>query len=213
MADLLNKIVKSSLGNQGAGGKGFGGTVNPPAIPFGSPNLVENLSSNLSGIFSTKPLGKYFTGARCILKINGQLAGFAFGIQWKIETSQDEINTIDNYFPYEFAPKRCSVEGTISGFHIPGKGASASLMQSNALSFLFHKYITIEVRDSQTDNLLFLTKKAVITSRSEDVKVESIGTVTLNFKAIGWMDEKDPQYPAGFDGAESTVDKVASLFS
>jgi hypothetical protein len=177
----------------------FGGDINGGSA---SPDIEANLAENLAGIFSTKPLGKYFTGARCIIRINGALAGFAFGIQWKIETSQDEINTIDDYFPYEYAPKRCRVEGTISCFHIPGRGATAEDIQPTALSFLFQRYITIEVRDSQTDNLLFMTTKAVITSRVEDVRAENLATASLSFKAIGWLDEKKPDFPGGHDAAQ-----------
>lgn len=154
-------------------------------------------SSAFGGILSARRMGKYFTGARCVIKINGDLAGFAFAVSWKINTQQDEIWTIDDWTPYEIAPKRISVEGTLGMFHIPGKGPSKELIQSDVLSFMFHKYITIEVRDSSTDQLLFKTNKAVITSRFEDVRAEQLTTIQLTWKAIGWADEQFPQLPKG----------------
>lgn len=157
--------------------------------------LANNLAGQLSGIISTKPTAKYASGARCILKINNRIAGFAFGISWRINTTVSEINTIDDYFPYELAPQRITVEGTISALHIPGFSAGTELWQPDALAFLMHKYITIEVRDIVTDDIMFLTTKAMITSRMEDIKVDQLSSVQLSFKAIGFRDERDPSIP------------------
>ena len=163
--------------------------------PIGQSILDNAIGGNLSGILSTRPTAKYASGARCTLKINGKLVGFAFGISWRITTAVTEINTIDDPLPNEFAPQRLSVDGTISALHIPGQSASTELWQPDILSFLFHKYIEIEVRDSQSDQLLFLTKKAVIVSRQEDIRVDQLANVTLMFKAIGFQDEKGTPAP------------------
>lgn len=154
--------------------------------------LVDNAASNVAGILSTRPSARYTSGARTILKVNNKICGFAFGISWNITTAVTDIMTLDDYLPYEMAPQRIMVTGTISALHIPGTSAGTELWQGDVLAFLFHRYITIEVRDVNTDDILFLTTKAVITSRSEDLKVDQLGSVQLSFKAIGYRDEKDP---------------------
>ena len=131
-----------------------------------------------------------------------------------------EVNTIDDYLPAEIAPTRVRVTGTINALHIPGQGPSKEQYQSNVLSFLAHQYITIEARDSQTDELLFYTGKAVITSRQEDLQAGQLGKMTLQFMAVGWQDELEPSKPKGVDsgedGAQSAigqvVDSITSLF-
>lgn len=158
--------------------------------------LANNVASNVSGVFSTKPSARYASGARTILKINGKITGFAFGISWKITTQVTEILTIDDYLPYEFAPQRVSVEGTISALHIPGQSAGTELWQPDVLNFLFQQYITIEVRDLN-DQLLFYTTKAMITSRAEDIKVDSLASVQLTWRAIGYQDERKPELAQG----------------
>lgn len=168
------------------------GFNNRPAI---GQQIADNVAGNVSGIFSTRATAKYMSGARSVLKINGEIAGFAFGIQWRINTAVTEINTIDDYMPYELAPQRITVEGSITALHVPGKSVGVELWQPDALSFLFHKYITIEVRDITTDALLFYTTKAMITSRAEDIKVEQLANVQLTFKAIGFRDEREPTLP------------------
>lgn len=174
-------------------------------------DVFKNAATDVTSIFSIKPMAKYLSGARCVLRINGKIIGFAFGISWKITTDATEIRTIDDYMPYELAPKHVSVEGTITAFRIPGFGPAAEFIQTDMLSFLFQRYIEIEVRDSQTDNLIFLTRRALVTSRSENVRTDQLANLTLQFKAIGWVDEKQPQYPKGYKGGtelEATTDQT-----
>ena len=171
--------------------------------PSAAQRVGQNLVSNIEGIFSTKPMAKYLSGARCVLRIDGKIVGFAFAISWNIKTAVTEINTIDDYLPYELAPQRITVEGAISGFRIPGSGPTQKLIQTDIESFLHQRYIDIEVRDSQTDNLIFLANRAMITGRQENVKSDALADMTLSFKAIGWLDERSPKLP---DGVGEPVD-------
>lgn len=166
--------------------------------------ILNNLNSNINGILSTKPAAQYSSGARTVIKINGKPVGFAFGVSWNITTDFVENRTIDDYLPAELMPTRVSCEGSISALHIPGQSATTQMWQADVLSFLFHRYIQIEVRDSQSDKLLFFTSKAVITSRREDIRVDSLSQVSLTFKAIGWKDEKQPETPENFDQESGT---------
>lgn len=153
--------------------------------------VAANALSNVAGILSTRRNAKYLSGARVTLKMNGKLVGFAFGITWNITTSVVEINTCDDYLPYELAPQRITVDGTISCLHIPGTSASTEGWQSDVLSFLFQPYVSIEARDSATNQIVFATDKAMIEQRSETISVDQLSSVTLRFRAIGFVDEKD----------------------
>jgi hypothetical protein len=155
-------------------------------------NLVNNVAGNAAGIFSLRPNAKFLSGPRITLKINGKLVGFAFGISWNINTQFAEIQTIDDYLPKELAPQRITVDGTISAMHIPGISATTLQWQPHVLSFLFAPYISIEVRDSANNEIVFATDKAVIITRSEELKTDSLANVTLRWRAIGFLDEKTP---------------------
>jgi len=158
--------------------------------------LTDNvLEGNLGGIISARESAKYMSGARCILRINSKPVAFSFGIQWRIDTLYTEINTIDNTLPEELIPRAIKVTGSINALHIPGQSAGVTLWQPDVLSFLFHQYITIEVRDSSTNQLLFFAPKAVINSRQEDIRVDELAQVSLSFMAIGFKDEKTPEVP------------------
>jgi len=184
---------------------GFNNRPNP------GQQLSDNvLEGNIGGVFSTKPSARYFSGARCILKINGRLVGFAFNITWNINTSVTAIKTVDDYNTYELAPKRVEVSGTIGALHIPSQSVGVNLIQADILSFLFQKYITIEVRDSRTDQLLFLTNKAMVTSRNQNVAAEQLSNITLNWEAIGYQDERDPQPPQSYNSESPSKSVSAS---
>lgn len=162
-------------------------------------NLATNELDQLYGIVSTRSIVKYASGARAQLKVNGEIIGFCFDINWNIETQQKEINTIDNYLPEDTAPTIVRVTGSMSNFHIPGQGPTKKEHQSNVVSFMHHKYITIEVRDSQSDELIFYTDKAFITNRSQGFQAGRLSRMTLNWTAIGFLDELRPTVNNGND--------------
>jgi len=189
-------------------------------IPFAEKigNLGTSLirESGVGEVFSTKPRAKYAAGARTIIRVNGKPLAFAFSVSWNIQTQQTPIRTIDDFLPYEYAPKFIEVTGKISGWHIPGEGPTALDIQQNILSFLFHRYITVEVRDRTTDALLFFASNAVIVSRSESINVDDLARMELEFKAIGWKDEKEPRTPAlarGMQGAKDTATSTDTSLS
>ena len=155
----------------------------------------ENDMANAGSILSFAAKGRYMTGARCKLMVNGKIVAFAFSITWNIRTEQEEILVIDEFLPYEYAPRRLYVDGTISGFRVPDDGPGNRQIQSTPLSFLFHKYVTIEVRDWRTDTLLFRTNKAVFTSSSEEHKGAELSSISLQWKAIGFEDNYEAKMP------------------
>jgi len=189
------------------------GSKNKIDAPFNLGSTVgQNVASNFEGILSVKPMAKYLSGARCVLRMNNKIVGFAFAISWRIATSVTPIHTIDNYEDHELAPKRIDVNGSISGFRIPGSGPGDLLLQPDVLSFLHQRYVEIEVRDSATDNLIFYTSKALITNRSENVRTGSLAEMTLDFTAIGFRDERDPTLPENITKAQLDANKNSGSF-
>lgn len=179
-------------------------------------NEIRNLFQTPKG--TPAPFGEFFHGSRAIIKLNGndKPFGFAFGVTINIQTHHEEIWTIDDYTPYELAPTRIQVSGTLSMFHVPGRGPSAELVQANVLSFLFHRYITLEVRDAGTDLTLFKSNRVMITSRSQSIAAGELSTIQLQWKAVGWLDELLPNYPKSYkepfaDPASAAIGAAAEI--
>ena len=163
-------------------------------------NAADSLvNSALGAISPFNNFGRYFTGSRAVIKVNDKLFGFAFGVTFNIQTEAEEVNTIDDWTPYELAPSRIRVTGTLSMFHVPGKSPTRQLVQANALSFLFHRYITIDISDQTTGQKIFKTEKAIVTGRRQTIQSGEISTIILDWKAIGFIDDINPFWPAGID--------------
>ena len=156
---------------------------------------TELVNSAFGAISPLNKYAKYMTGSRCVIKANDQLLGFAFAVRYNISTSNTEIQTIDTWVPWELAPQTVNVSGTMSLFHVPGKSVDQQLLQANLFSFLMHKYITLEISDRTTGNVIFKTNKAVITGKSQTLIAGELSTVELSWKAIGWSDELIPSFP------------------
>jgi hypothetical protein len=135
------------------------------------------------------------SGARTVLKINGRVVGFAFSVSWSIQTDAREIYTIDDVLPHEIAPTKILVEGTLGLLQIPGRSPQNERIQSDSLAFLSNKYITIEIRDSSSDQLIFKADKAIVTNQQSQINADDMATTTLNWKAVGWQAETPPQPP------------------
>lgn len=183
--------------------------------------LTQDLGKEIlnSALGSASPLnnfGRYLTGSRAIIKVNGQLYGFAFGVTINVQTHAEELWTIDEYTPVELIPTRLMVSGTLSQFHVPGKGPTKQLVQANLLSFLMHRYITIEISDQTSGTTIFKTEKAMITNKQQVLNAGEISQIQLQWKAIGFVDELVPALPDGADGNPSGIgsvlDDIKNLF-
>jgi hypothetical protein len=157
------------------------------------------IDSSVGGALAFSNYGRYLSGSKAIIKINGNLFGFAFSVNFNITTEQQEVWTIDDYTPYEFAPGKIIVNGTLGMFHVPSKGPTKQLLQGNLLGHLFHRYVTIRIEDQMSGQKIFETKKAIITSRSQAIRAGELSAIELEWKAIGWSDEAGIFYPKGYN--------------
>ena len=168
------------------------------------------LNSAIGGLSPLNNFGRYMSGARAIIKVNDRLFGFAFAVNYNINTEYAENQTIDDYIAYELMPTRVTVSGTMSMFHVPGKGPTNQLVQANVLSYLMHRYITIEISDQTTGQTIFKTNKAVITNKAQSLQVGELSTIQLSWKALGWIDEMaQPNYPQDAAGENTGGGAVA----
>lgn len=152
--------------------------------------LIKELTNEAaSAIAFNRPSAKYMTGARTVVKINDTIIGFAFQVTWSVQNETMPIYTIDDIAPWEIAPQRVSVNGTLGLFQIPGNSPVQSGIMTDLSSFLANKYITIEVKDSSTDSILFRTTTAIVTSLQADVNSERLSTYSLSWRAVGWQAE------------------------
>lgn len=192
------------------------GNIKPPAAQESQNGpealSINNFLNNLNnGNNEFTDSSRYMSGSRAIIKLNDKLFGFAFGVSYNIETTQDEVYTIDDWTAYELAPNKVRVTGTLSMFHIPGKGPTERLVQPNVLAFLFHKYITIRIEDQVTGAKIFETNRAQIVSKRQSLNNGELSKIELQWKALSWTDVA-PYFPAGYDDPTNLLDTIGGAF-
>lgn len=177
------------------------------------PSPADNFASSFGTIFTLKPQAKYMTGARTILRVNGNVVAFAFSVSWNARTDATEIYTIDDALPWEIAPRRIEVSGTLGLFQLPGQSPLVSRFQADPATFLMNRYISIEVKDSATDAIIFRAGTAMVTGQQGEINSEQMGRTVLTWRAVGWQAENPPQ-PFSASEMEKDPDSLgADLFS
>jgi hypothetical protein len=158
-------------------------------------------------LFAYTPSARFIAGGRTIISINKVSAPRLSSISWRILTEQRPIREIDNHFAYELAPNIIDVSGAYTEYREPFRGPTISQHQANPLSFMWHPYISIEVRDSLTDALLFFSGKCAITERSESVSMDGLMMTSIKWQALAWKDEYEPTIPLDNTGGNGFQQK------
>lgn len=163
----------------------------------------ENFKKKISkDIFSYTPSARFISGGRVVIKLNGIPAPRLSNIAWRITTDQKVIREIDSYVPAELAPNFIDISGSYTEYREPFRGPTSSSLQASVLSFMWHPYITIEVRDNLTEALLLFVGKAAISERSESVSIDGLMMTSIRWQGIAWKDEMEPVIPADNAGTE-----------
>lgn len=164
--------------------------------------IKQNLSASASSLvaFNTKtqtfrPQPKIMTGARAIIRLNGKVIALCNSLNYEYTTMWEELRGIDDLLPNELVPTSIGVRGSMSIFRTPNGSPISAFLQSDMLRPMIWPYMTIEIRDARTDELLLKIPRAVITSRSETYAPRVLVTSQLSFIGIGFRDEVVPEYP------------------
>jgi hypothetical protein len=139
-----------------------------------------------------KPLT--ITGARTLVKINGELFAAGYVLDYTIETAVTVIDGIDNVLPNELAPERITVSMSMKVYRTPENDPVTmdfAPRGDNALDdpqkgFTQSSYISIEIRDRITDKTVIFLPRAWITKHSGSMEAEGILSETWHVKSIGF---------------------------
>jgi hypothetical protein len=165
----------------------------PYQAESGFKQSIQNYASKLA---SYTPSARFIAGGRVVITINGIAAPRLSSISWRIITEQKLNKEIDSANAYELMPSSIEVAGSYSEYREPFRGPTSAFHQASARSFMFHPYMSIEVRDNLTDALLFYAGKCAVTERSEQIGTEGLMITNVSWRAISWKDEREPTIPS-----------------
>jgi hypothetical protein len=133
-----------------------------------------------------------FAGYRTVLKINNDIVGAGFVIDYTIDTSEVTISGVDNVVPSELAPDKIQVTMNIRVYRTADNDPVSNLIAplgDNAHqldAFTKSPYISVEIRDKTTDKTIVYLPRAFLFRRSGSVDAENLLVETWSIKSIGF---------------------------
>lgn len=136
------------------------------------------------------------SGARSILSVNGSPFAAGYVLNYDLRTEQYPLYTVDSPLPAELCPDKIMVSLSMRIFRTvdndpvrlgiapPADLAGGTLVDKGFTEF---NYLTIELRDKLTDQMILYIPKASINSRSGGITAESLLSETISITGIGFM--------------------------
>src|SRR4051812_46791088 len=109
------------------------------------------------------------SGARAIVTINQIPVAAAFVLNYSLGTSHVPLYTVDSPLPVELAPDRVTAQISLQVYRTPGNDPvllGIAPPGDGSLKFTENKYISLEIRDKDTDQTVLYLPKCVLISRS-----------------------------------------------
>lgn len=156
----------------------------------------------------TGTLPDYFTGARAKLMINGNTIGAALEVSWTVNSSIQEIRTIDNFLPVELVPGQMSIKATLKRVVDPRRTLGGDGLYPTIQSYLHQPYAQIEIRD-RLGTTIFLAK-GMFTDLQGSVSNGQLGIESLSFVGYYWRENVSQEFnpdPQGVTALSSTFSK------
>ena len=123
--------------------------------------------------------------------INGTLLGFITAVpQWVITTDQREAREIDSNIPAELMPGSYRVNGSFS--ILRGRdtgGLEGAGIVASAQNMLLQKYLTIELQDRLTDQMVFRAVNCAVLRQSWSIAPKQI--IQGTFDWVGTVFENE----------------------
>lgn len=153
-------------------------------------------------------LPDYFTGARAKLMINGNTIGAALEVSWTVNSSMQEVRTIDNFLPVEIVPGQMSIKATLKRVVDPRRTLGGDGLYPTIQSYLHQPYAQIEIRD-RLGASIFLAK-GMFTDLQGSVANGQLGVESLSFVGYYWRENVSQDFnpdPAGVSALANTFSK------
>jgi hypothetical protein len=132
------------------------------------------------------------SGASVKLFLSGVLYPEAQSLSYTIDYGEEPIYGVDCPFPQEIRQTRISVQGQVSGIRIRASGGIQSGKARTLISeSLEAPYVSIQIKDRASDEILLFIPQAKIISQSTTVTAKGILQLSFSFKGIIPLETND----------------------
>ena len=136
------------------------------------------------------------SGAKIQLILNGSQYSAVQQVDYTLDYGETEIAGIDSLFPQEIATTAVRVYGSVRGLRIQGSGGLQALGLTPTIGNIARGvYISIRIRDRQTDEDILFIPRAKIVSEQSSVAAKGIMRVSFSFRGVAGLQPADRANP------------------
>jgi hypothetical protein len=139
-------------------------------------------------------------GAGVLIKVNGQVLGFATYIEWQRTQGVKPFYEVDSPFPAEISPAGpYLVTGVLMGLRLRDMGGLDGPQITNAANvadFFTQQYVTLTIQDKISGQNLGNVNRCMFDRDSFRIEAKNIATFTASFMGI-WVSNEVSTDSAG----------------
>lgn len=130
-------------------------------------------------------------GAHLKVFVNGKLLGYATAVPTlKVMTSHGDLRAIDSPVVRSRVPRMYGVNGTMQVLRGRSTGGlEGAGMVPSAQAMLRQKYLTIELQDRITQDIVFSVRQCDVDDQSWQIQAKGLVVGTFNFTGITFDNE------------------------
>ena len=141
-------------------------------------------------------LPQLLSGQRVAIRLQSDIIAYGMVVDFNIDTQVTEVRGIDSVLPIELYPSSVRVTLSLRVYRTPDNdpgtlGILPSKMTDEgdqaAEAFAARKYLSVEVRDQQTDKIVMYFPRVMLSSRSGSVSSEDLMMETWSMVSIGYQ--------------------------
>lgn len=134
------------------------------------------------------------TGARCLLKINGEVQGMFTDVSWGQSYSEQELFVLGKFSAQDIVYTASNtVDVSATGYRAYNKGAFIVAALPKIQDLATHQTITLEIEFAGNDKGIIQVFGVRPLGYSSRVSARGVVEMSINFKGLRASDESTPQ--------------------
>lgn len=135
---------------------------------------------------------QYSSGSRSYISVKGLPIAVCMNMSWSVDTSYEEVRTIDTQLPWDISLGQISVKANLSQIIDPDTSAESQAIFSTMAQNMHQPFVTLEVYDKLGARLFY--SKGMFVSMNSQMTVNGLSTRSVSFVGIVYAHNVDQKF-------------------
>jgi hypothetical protein len=159
-----------------------------------------------------RPIPKYGSGARSLIKVGGKALGVALDFRWSVSATATEIRTIDTNIPWDLVPGQITISASLNQIIDPTESLEQYALFSTMQAMVHQPYVEIQVLDASLLNIFFA--RGMFTSVNGNISRGQLSSMSATFQGVMYQHNVYQQftpYSASGDVLEAVDNGIKAI--